>query len=328
MTRLTRDPGLPAASLDELMAIAAAMEGEAVRLYRALADTMDDQGAAAVAAIFRRLVTMEEAHVADVAAWSRSLTGTPPPASPAGRDQVWTHVALPAADEAASSLLTPYRALSIAVRTEERAFAYYSYLAAASDDETVRRIAESLAREELRHAAELRIERRRAWRRQQESEPALPLPLPDSLPAFAALAAALETEAAAALAALRLGIEREDGSGDRPATAILSYLADQAAGRAAGQRARSDGAGADGAAAAAALPRPAAPHSVTGALQAAVRLLERLCDLYGAIAERRHHEGVMNAALGCLELALADLTLARERLRALEPDSGDETNSD
>ena len=243
MTRLASDPGRPAAGLDDLMAIAAAMEAEAVRLYRALADTMDDQGAAEVAAVFRRLVVMEEAHVAEVGACSRSLIGAPPPSSAAGRDQVWTHIAGPAADEAATCLLTPYQALSIAVRTEERAFAYYSYVAAGSDDAAVCRVAETLGRQELRHAAELRIERRRAWRRQQDGEPVVPLPIPDTLAAFSALAAALEEEASASLRALRHGLEREPGGGDRGAVAILSQLADQAARRAAEYRACGEEAG-------------------------------------------------------------------------------------
>ena len=67
---------------------------------------------------------------------------------------------------------------------------------------------------------------------------------------------------------------------------------------------------------------------MTGALHAAVRLLERLCDLYGAIAERRYDEAIMSAALGCLELALADLTLVRARLRTLDPAAGGEPNDE
>ncbi|MEI7607156.1 MAG: ferritin family protein [Rhodospirillaceae bacterium] len=328
MTRLNSDPGRPAASLDDLMAIAAAMEAEAVRLYRALADTMDDQGAAEVAAVFRRLVAMEEAHVVEVGAWSRSLIGAPPPSSPAGRDDVWSHVAGPAADEAATCLLTPYQALSIAVRTEERAFAYYSYVAAGSDDAAVCRVAETLAGEELRHAAELRIERRRAWRRQQDGEPVVPLPIPDTLAAFSALAAALEEEASASLGALRLGLEREAGVGDHGDVAILSRLADQTARRAAEYRACGEGSGTDAAAyvaaAAGVLPRQVPPATIIEALRATVRLFERLCDLYGTIAERSRDEAILNAALVGSEQALADLTQVRERLRAAGPDAVNE----
>ena len=56
-------------------------------------------------------------------------------------------------DLAELRLVTPYHALSIAVRNEERAFAFWSYMSADSDDPTIRREAERLAREELGHVA-------------------------------------------------------------------------------------------------------------------------------------------------------------------------------
>jgi rubrerythrin len=67
------------------------------------------------------------------------------------------------ADLAASTLVTPYRALFIAVRNEERAFAFWSYVSAYSPNETIREYAEKMAREELRHASILRKERRHAY---------------------------------------------------------------------------------------------------------------------------------------------------------------------
>ena len=71
-----------------------------------------------------------------------------------------------------SAALTPYKALTIAVQNEERGFAFYSYIAAHIEDAGGgRNAAEQLAREELRHAALLRRERRRAWRREREARP-------------------------------------------------------------------------------------------------------------------------------------------------------------
>lgn len=67
------------------------------------------------------------------------------------------------ADLGVSRLVTPYRALSIAVRNEERAFAFWSYVSAYSSSETVREYAEKMAREELRHASIVRKERRQAY---------------------------------------------------------------------------------------------------------------------------------------------------------------------
>jgi hypothetical protein len=63
----------------------------------------------------------------------------------------------------ASRLTTPYRALAMAVRNEERAFAFWSYVAAFTADPEIRKAAEAMAREELAHVATLRKERRSAY---------------------------------------------------------------------------------------------------------------------------------------------------------------------
>jgi len=59
--------------------------------------------------------------------------------------------------------MTPYRALSMAVRNEERAFAFWSYVAGFAQDLEIKKAAEAMAREELGHVAILRKERRRAY---------------------------------------------------------------------------------------------------------------------------------------------------------------------
>jgi len=199
MALLTLEPDLPVTDLDDLLGIAAAMETEAVRLYAVLEAEMTRQGAVAVAAVFRKLIAMEQLHVGNIADFGREVLGHEVPPFPEGEASVWTSVALPAADEAASTMLTPYRALSIAVRTEERAFAFYTYLAAGSADPAVCRYAEELAAEELQHASQLRVERRKAYHR--EPGPGA-LPVPASVEALDALAARLQAEAARALDAL------------------------------------------------------------------------------------------------------------------------------
>ena len=60
-------------------------------------------------------------------------------------------------------LLSAYRALSMAVRNEERAFAFWSYVAAHAGDADIRHAAETMAHEELGHVATLRRERRSAF---------------------------------------------------------------------------------------------------------------------------------------------------------------------
>jgi rubrerythrin len=73
-------------------------------------------------------------------------------------------------EAAASALLTPYRALRVAVENEMRSFAFYSYIAAHSEAGAVRAAAERLAAAALAHAAILRKERRRAYRREAGHE--------------------------------------------------------------------------------------------------------------------------------------------------------------
>ena len=66
-------------------------------------------------------------------------------------------------DEAGGAyLMTPHRALSLAVHNEERAFALFSNIASMADLAAVREHAEKLAKEELDHVVSLRVKRRRA----------------------------------------------------------------------------------------------------------------------------------------------------------------------
>lgn len=150
-------------SLPELMAIAKAMEDEAAMRYRQLSRRMRSLDNNAAVKVFEHLASEEEAHSARVTELSVAVTGCAP--KPA--DIRWE---LPPdledegmADLAVSRLVTPYRALSIAVRNEDRAFAFWSYVSAYAPSEAVRRYAERMAREELRHASILRMERRRAY---------------------------------------------------------------------------------------------------------------------------------------------------------------------
>jgi rubrerythrin len=159
MAVLKNEPNIEIASAGELLALAHAMEIEAGRRYAELAAYMRKQGDERLAQLFGFLAQVEDKHAGTIDRRAQALIGKHP--EPAGaRWQLPENFD----DDARSNLLTPYRALAIAVRNEERAFAFFAYLAANASDEGVRKLAEECARDELEHASLLRRERRRAWR--------------------------------------------------------------------------------------------------------------------------------------------------------------------
>lgn len=141
---------------EELLAAAAALEVEAVRSYRYLAAWWEAQGHRELTALFDQFAAMEVEHVA--AARARNPGVLPAPAR--------EHLPRPAPsdDEAwRSALLTPYAALSFAVREEENAAAFYLRVAEQAATPAIRMLAQTLAREERAHAALLRRLRRAAF---------------------------------------------------------------------------------------------------------------------------------------------------------------------
>jgi len=155
-------------SLDELFALANAMEQEAADRYGDLSTEMQRQGRGDLAEVFAELAAAEREHVGSVMRWSQARTGRAPDASLVRWQAPETFDADAIKEIEGSRLMTPYRALSMAVRNEERAFAFWSYVAAFADDEKVKAAAEAMAREELGHVATLRKERRRAYHRESE----------------------------------------------------------------------------------------------------------------------------------------------------------------
>jgi rubrerythrin len=172
MQSLIRDPEIGAVDLPELVGIAHAIELTAVERYRWLAEEMARRGEMETAEVFRKLEVEERHHIATVGDWAKALGENVPEASfdwrlPPEVAQSW--------EEAATSvLLTPYRALAIAVDNEQRAFSFYAYIAARTRDAAVAREAEALAQQELNHAALLRTWRRIAWRRERKDSGAWP----------------------------------------------------------------------------------------------------------------------------------------------------------
>lgn len=147
-------------SMPELIALARAMEQDAVAGYMALAARMLAENRPDLAAVFDRLVAEEECHLENVDRWRAE----------SGGGIVAVPVLMPEAtfdDEGAGvvapELLSSYRAFSMAVRNEERAFVFWTYVAAHAPSQDIQVAAERMAKEELGHVATLRRERRLAF---------------------------------------------------------------------------------------------------------------------------------------------------------------------
>jgi rubrerythrin len=173
MSLLKTEPADSVKSLEELFAIAAAMEREAATRYAEIAMRMRQEGDPALAEVFERLSADERGHLDSVVHWSERAKGKAP-------DPALIRWELPETfdDEGAATahprLLSAYRTLSMAVRNEERAFAFWSYVAAHAEAPEIREAAEAMAHEELGHVAVLRRERRSAFhaeRRQADAAP-------------------------------------------------------------------------------------------------------------------------------------------------------------
>ena len=165
---LMSEPAGTLESLDELFALANAMEMEAANRYSALARDMKRQNKGDLAEVFAQLAAAEREHVDSVTRWSQSRRGKAPDPALVRWEAPETFDAETAKEIGTSRLTTPYRALAMAVRNEERAFAFWSYLAAYSKDSEIKQAAEAMAREELGHVATLRKERRRAYHKEHE----------------------------------------------------------------------------------------------------------------------------------------------------------------
>lgn len=162
MSLLKSEPFAAVTSMDELLAIASVMEQEAIAAYSKLADLMRLEGRPDLVAVFERLVGEESQHLGNVERWSEKLSGRKPDLASLRWEPVDTFD-----DEGASSiapeLMTAYRAFAMASRNEERAFLFWTYVAAQTEEDALREAAEQMAREELGHLTTLRRERRLAF---------------------------------------------------------------------------------------------------------------------------------------------------------------------
>ena len=176
-------------SLDELFAIARAMEHEAATRYMQLAGRMRSEGQPQIADLFERLAADENGHEANVLNWSVDRSGKAPDPAAIRWELPETFDAEMAEELASSRLINTYRVLSMAVRNEERAFTLWAYIAAEAEQSEIQQAAERMAREELEHISLLRRARRLAYQAQRTARPREGS---SSVEALLALAEALE----------------------------------------------------------------------------------------------------------------------------------------
>jgi rubrerythrin len=266
-------------SVEELLSVAAALEKEAAARYRGLSARLARLGDTEMAAEFEALARMEELHGDHVADRARSLLGR----APASLRLDWDLPPTYDEDEARGATLGAYQALAFAVRNEERAFAFYTYVAAEAKVPAVRALAEDLARDELEHASILRRHRRRAFR----SERPAAMEIPGNVDLLRASARQWDGAAAAAHGALAKAL---DDAGESEDAAVFRRLAADE---------ETAAAGAIGAAV------PPLRNAEDG-----LRLLEDAFDRFALIVERSKDEKVVAEAQRLSAAVIGRLALA------------------
>nr|WP_295834221.1 ferritin family protein [uncultured Azospirillum sp.] len=283
------------------MDVAVGMEHEAALRYGQLAGIVARQGKSELAALFGRLAELEKAHEDELTQWAeRDGLRAPQPVRfdwrmPETFDQA-----------EGAQLFGPYEALAVAVRNEERAFAFYTYVAASALTEEVRRRAEGMAREELEHVSLLRRWRREAFHASRQPRRRTPRTLEELF----ALSAAMEIASAEVNDAAAAAV---GASGAVEAAAVLRRLADKARGHAGGAASNVPGSDAAEGARASGLLRPGL-LTAEGAVRLSIQDAEEILDTYLAAAEHATEETLLNEAQKLAEQSLGRLALTRSLL--------------
>lgn len=307
-------------STGQLMDIATAMEREAAQRFGELAAELERQGNRETSALFRQLAAEECEHEAEIVRWAvREDHYNPVPAEYQWRMPETFDLA---ETEVSSLTLTPYRALSVAVRNEERAFTFYSYLAALAEDDAVRMRAEALARGELGHVARLRASRRRAFHLERGSVTS-PRHRAASLDVLRQIADGLGSGSKQLDELLSSVLESTD---DREGAALLKHLSEVACEGLQTHSPRADVTSTSPASGAVETARASgllAPGAMTlhGALQLMLKDAEEVVQIYLDIAEHARHEVVMDEAQRLAECALSRLAIINTRLNEVDDPS-------
>lgn len=163
MSLLKSEPPAPVRSLDELLAIAHTLEHDAAEHYAAFAVQARHEGLPELGELFEKLAAEERHHEHFVEVWSQRQRGKAPDATAIKWGLPETFDLASGTELASSRMATAYRILAVAVQNEDRAFALWSYIAAHADAGDIRDAAETMARQELQHAWDLRRARRQAY---------------------------------------------------------------------------------------------------------------------------------------------------------------------
>jgi hypothetical protein len=161
-TTLTDIPVI--ATLDEFYSVACGLGQNMIEVYKNLTGEMETCRNDETAQVFEDLVGRETTYINSVCELAKNAGAN------VGADigdfwlasGLWSDLAREIAEN--PYLMTPYRALRLAVINEERVFEILSTLAANQQNDVIRRHAEVLARAKLSEIAQLRLRRRRASR--------------------------------------------------------------------------------------------------------------------------------------------------------------------
>lgn len=134
-------------SLKDALDLAVLVEQEAEERYAELADQMEIHRTEEAGAFFRLMVLNERKHGAELAARRKKLFGDAPRA--VGRAMLFD-VEAPEYDEA-RAFMSPKEALDVAMRSEQKAYAFFDAVVPRLPEGEVRALFEELRQEELHH---------------------------------------------------------------------------------------------------------------------------------------------------------------------------------
>lgn len=138
-------------TLETFMALALAMENEAVERYTEFADAMETHNNPEVAAMFRTMAGYETKHAQEIMA---QMGWTKAPTVP--RQAVcWPGLESPEASsiDAVHYLMQPWHALELALAAEQRAEDFFGVIVECATTDAVRKAALELQAEEAEHVA-------------------------------------------------------------------------------------------------------------------------------------------------------------------------------
>lgn len=142
-------------SVGELLAHARVMETEAYECYQDLAEQMEVHNNNEVADLFRKIAAEEKKHIDKVNA--RAGDDDIPHIAP------WEFKAFETESHGLTGarevhyMMTPYHALSLALRAEERSYDFFTQVVETSNDEKVLEMARELQEEERHHVNLIKV---------------------------------------------------------------------------------------------------------------------------------------------------------------------------